>query len=125
MKNIITFIAFICIATVAAANNKKINIAKVATTNTEKVAVKKVRQFFAENGTLLATSRFISDVELPQAAIETLILKCPNENIKAVQEINKQGSKYYIITLETESRVNVVRVDADGSYRAMESFQKS
>src|SRR5687768_5872247 len=98
----ITFLLAIALVTVnATANNKKFNNATVL--SEKKVsglsAEKKVTTHYDVQGNILATSRYISDADLPLYAISKLMKSCPDEQIKLVREFEALGEKTYIVTL--------------------------
>lgn len=127
MKTITFILAIAMISVSAMANNKKYNVAtalngkKAATTT---VAENKVTSHYDLQGNLLATSRYISDAQLPLYAITKLMKHCPDEQIKLIREFEALGEKTYIVTLENVTGFKVVKVTA-ADLEILEQLQKS
>ena len=117
MKAITFLLAIALVSVNAAANNKKFNSA--TTLSEKKVAApafsaRKIMTHYDVQGNVLATSRFISDADLPLYAISKLMKHCPDEQIKLVREFDALGEKTYIVTLENAAGFKVVKVSAAG-----------
>lgn len=81
----------------------------------------KVTAHFDNDGNLLATSRYITDSELPLNVITKLMKKYPDQNIHNVVEYDAEGATTYIITLESDTHWTTVRATATsvGTYRKL------
>ncbi|MBO9154800.1 hypothetical protein ACFOTA_21480 [Chitinophaga sp. GCM10012297] len=114
MKTITFILAIAMISVSAMANNKKYNVATALTGKKAAVSIaeNKVTSHYDRQGNLLATSRYISDAELPLYAITKLMKHCPDEQIKLVREFEAIGEKTYIVTLENATGYKVVKVTA-------------
>lgn len=127
MKAITFLLAIALVSVNAAANNKKFNNAVAL--SEKKVAApafseKKVMTHYDAQGNVLATSRFISDADLPVYAISKLIKHCPDEQIKLVREFDAFGEKIYIVTLENATGFKVVKV-TNTDLEILENLKKS
>jgi hypothetical protein len=127
MKAITFLLAIALVSVNAVANNKKFNNA--AALSEKKVAApafseKKVMTHYDVQGNLLATSRFISDADLPLYAITKLMKHCPDEQIKLVREFDASGEKTYIVTLENATGFKVVKV-TNADLEILEKLTKS
>ena len=69
----------------------------------------KVTAHFDRDGNLLATSRYITDSELPLNVITKLMKKYPDQNIHNIVEYEAEGSTTYMITLESDSHWTTVK----------------
>ncbi|RPD41161.1 hypothetical protein [Chitinophaga barathri] len=113
MKTITFILAIAMISVSAMANNKKYNTATALLSEKKVTAVaaeRKVTTYFDTEGNVLATCRSISEIELPQYAVNKLIKKCPDEQIKLIREFDALGEKTYIVTLENATGFKVVKV---------------
>ena len=117
MKTITLLLAITMISVCAIANNKKYNVASA-------LSEQKVTSHYDRQGNLLATSRYISDADLPLSAITKLMKHCPDEQIKLVREFEALGQKTYIVTLENATGYKVVKVTAS-DFEILEDLQKS
>ena len=72
----------------------------------------KVTAHFDNEGNLLATSRYITDSELPLNVITRLMKKYPDQNIHNIVEYDADGNTTYMITLENASHWTTVRATA-------------
>lgn len=86
---------------------------------------RKVTAHFDKDGTLIATSRIISDSELPLDVISTLIRKYPDQKIHSVVEYVVDGNTYYAITLESATEWTVLRTNSWGEAIVMKKLQKA
>lgn len=117
MKAITFLLAIALVSVNAVANNKKFN-------NAAALSEKKVMMHYDVQGNLLATSRFISDADLPLYAIAKLMKHCPDEQIKLVREFDASGEKTYIVTLENATGFKVVKV-TNADLEILEKLKKS
>ncbi|RAI97485.1 hypothetical protein LX64_05156 [Chitinophaga skermanii] len=117
MKTLTILIALVTLSVNVFANNTSVN-------ESVKKAVKKVMHHIDEQGNEVATSRYISDADLPLNVIKKLMKKCPNENIVSVREFNAAGEKTYIVTLETATQYQVVKISTL-DFETLESFNKA
>jgi hypothetical protein len=86
----------------------------------------KVTAHFTADGTLLATSRYISDSQLPGNVITRLIKKYPNQVIHSVVEYVTDDTTRYVIILEGATTWTTLKAEAwDGSLSVIIKLQKA
>lgn len=85
----------------------------------------KVTAHFDKEGNLLATSRYITDTELPLKVISRLMKKFPDQKIQNIVEYDAEGSTTYVITLESETHWTVLKADASGSLSTLKKLVKA
>lgn len=135
MKKIITILAIMFTTGAAFANkdnatdNKKAMVtfnkefagaSDVAWFNTEESTVakfslknSKVTAHFNKAGELLATSRYITDTDLPLSVLNKLIKRFPNQNIRNIVEYNVEGETTYVISLENDTEWTILKSQND------------
>lgn len=86
---------------------------------------RRVTAHFDKQGTLIATSRLISDVELPYDVIRRLIRKFPNQRIHNIVEYKVGGAAFYAIVLESATRWTSLKVNANGDITVLKKLQKA
>lgn len=133
MKKIIAILALVFTAATGFANDKTIdnrkvrdafrhefgNIENVSWYQTEHSYVakfslnaSKVTAHFDTDGNLLATSRNISDTQLPTRVITRLMKKYPDQAIHNIVEYVSEDDTRYVITLESATTWTVLKADA-------------
>jgi hypothetical protein len=85
----------------------------------------KVTAHFDKDGTLIATSRIITDAELPLEVVSTLIRKFRDQKIHSIMEYVVDGNTYYAITLESATQWTVLRTNSIGEAIVMKKLQKA
>lgn len=85
----------------------------------------KVTAHFDREGNLLATSRYITDSELPLNVITRLMKKFPDQRIHNVVEYEADGNTTYVITLESESHWTVLKAESGGSLSTLKKLRKA
>ncbi|ATL46341.1 hypothetical protein COR50_03655 [Chitinophaga caeni] len=85
----------------------------------------KVTAHFDKHGNLLATSRYISDSDLPLPVITRLMNRYPNENIRNIVEYTVSGQVSYVITLENTTQWKVVKAHPGGALSIMQKLRKA
>ncbi|RAJ10416.1 putative PepSY-like beta-lactamase-inhibitor [Chitinophaga skermanii] len=85
----------------------------------------RVTAHFDDEGNLLATSRVISDSDLPLPVISRLMHRYPNENIRNVVEYTANGSLTYMITLENDTQWKIIKAGADGGLSTVRKLRKA
>lgn len=86
---------------------------------------RKITAHFDRSGNLLATSRMISDAELPTLVINRLIRKYPDQKIHNIVEYAVEGATYYAITLESGTHWTNLRADSFGEITVLKKLQKA
>ncbi|RAI98516.1 hypothetical protein LX64_04878 [Chitinophaga skermanii] len=117
MKTLTILIALVTFSASVFANNTSVN-------ESAKKAVKAVTHYVDDNGNEVATSRYISDAELPLSVIKKLMKKCPDQNILSVREFDAAGDKTYVVTLETGTAFQVVKVSSS-TFKTLQAFNKA
>ncbi|WP_343699884.1 hypothetical protein [Chitinophaga sp.] len=84
----------------------------------------RITAHFDEDGTLLATSRNISDTQLPTRVITRLIKKYPGQIIHNIVEYVCEDNTRYIITLESNSAWTVLKAEDTGSLSVLNRLVK-
>ncbi|AWO02101.1 hypothetical protein DLD77_10540 [Chitinophaga alhagiae] len=84
----------------------------------------RVTAHFDEEGNLLATSRNISDTQLPTRVITRLIKKYPGQIIHNIVEYVCEDSTRYVITLENNNAWTVLRAENTGSLSVLDKLIK-
>jgi hypothetical protein len=85
----------------------------------------KVTAHFDREGNLLATSRYITDTELPLKVISRLMKKFPDQKIQNIVEYDAEGSVTYVITLESETHWTVLKAEQSGSLTTLKKLIKA
>lgn len=145
MKKIIAILAIMFTTGAAFANkdnvsdNKKVMVtfnkefagaSDVAWFNAEETIVakfslknSKVTAHFNKAGELLATSRYITDTDLPLSVISKLIKRFPNQNIRNIVEYNVEGETTYVISLENDTEWTIIK-SQNNMFTTLKKFQK-
>lgn len=146
MKKIITLLAIVLIATTSFARegisleNKKVlegfrqEFGNISQVNWYKAAdnfvakfslnTSKVTAHFDAEGTLLATSRNITDTQLPTPVISKLIKKFADQHIHNVVEYVTNEGTSYVITLESATEWTVLKATS-GRLTVIRKLQKA
>lgn len=85
----------------------------------------KVTAHFDREGNLLATSRYITDSELPLNVITRLMKKFPDQKIHNVVEYEAEGATTYVITLESETHWTVLKAASSGGLSTLKKLRKA
>ncbi|PWV54138.1 hypothetical protein [Chitinophaga sp. S165] len=83
-----------------------------------------VTAYFDEDGTLLATRRYIDEQYLPLAVSNKLAKRYPDEKVRWVVEFDSEGSTVYYVTLEGEKTWKVIKSDARGDLSVHQKMKK-
>lgn len=147
MKKIITILAIMLTTGAAFASNDNVtdNKKAMATFNKEftgasdvawynsgegtvaKFSLKnsKVTAHFNKAGELLATSRYITDAELPLGVINKLIKRFPGQNIRNIVEYSAEGESTYVISLESETEWTILKAKGGSPLTTLKKLQKN
>lgn len=85
----------------------------------------KVTAHFSKAGELLATSRYITDSELPVNVITKLIKQFPDQNIRTIVEYMVEGESTYVITLESETEWTILKAQNGNPLTTLKKLQKA
>lgn len=85
----------------------------------------KVTAHFDNDGNLLATSRYISDSELPLNVITKLMKKYPDQRIHNVVEYDANDNTTYVITLESETSWTILKAQSAGFITVLKKLKKA
>ncbi|CAL1521358.1 hypothetical protein [Chitinophaga sp. MM2321] len=85
----------------------------------------RVTAFFNDDGTLLATSRYLQADQLPLNVISRLNKKFPATSIYCVVEYAAGENALYYITLEGKDTWTIVRADRFGSLKVQNHLKKA
>lgn len=85
----------------------------------------KVTAFFKEDGTLMATSRYLQADQLPLRVAGKLNKKYPGESIYCVVEYTVGENIVYFVTLEGTDTWTVVKTDADANMKVQSRLKKA
>ncbi|WP_123864802.1 hypothetical protein [Chitinophaga barathri] len=86
---------------------------------------RKITAHFDKDGNLIATSRLISDVELPYDVITRLIRKYPDQKINNIVEYVVDGNTFYSIVLEGETHWTTLKSNTSGDIILLKKLQKA
>lgn len=89
------------------------------------IKASKVTAHFDSEGNLLATSRYITDSELPLSVITKLMKKFPDQKIHNVVEYDANDNTTYVITLESETHWTVLKAQPSGYVTTLKKLQKA
>ncbi len=89
------------------------------------IKASKVTAHFDREGNLLATSRYITDTELPLNVVTRLMKKFPDQKIQNVVEYEAEGATTYVITLESESHWTVLKAASTGGLTTLKKLRKA
>ncbi|MEZ2441902.1 hypothetical protein QFZ51_000952 [Chitinophaga sp. W3I9] len=85
----------------------------------------KVTAFFKEDGTLLATSRYLQAEQLPLKVLSKLNKKYSNTSVYCVVEYASSDNVVYFVTLEGTDTWTVVKTDADANMKVYSRLKKA
>ncbi|MEC5148084.1 hypothetical protein [Chitinophaga sp. 212800010-3] len=85
----------------------------------------KVTAFFKDDGTLLATSRYLQADQLPLKLACKLNKKYPNESIYCVVEYTAGEVMTYFVTLEGQDTWTVIKSDEYGNMKVYNKLKKA
>ncbi|MGX5819916.1 hypothetical protein ACWKWU_17095 [Chitinophaga lutea] len=85
----------------------------------------KVTAHFDREGNLLATSRYITDTDLPLNVMTRLMKRFPDQRIHSVVEYEAQGNTTYVITLESETNWTVLKAEPAGYLTTLKKLRKA
>ncbi|MRG47987.1 hypothetical protein GFS24_22900 [Chitinophaga sp. SYP-B3965] len=85
----------------------------------------KVTAHFNKAGELLATSRYITDADLPLGIINKLIKRFPEQNIRNVVEYSSEGESTYVISLENETEWTILKAKSGSPLITLKKLQKN
>ncbi|MFY0252799.1 hypothetical protein ACDQ55_02475 [Chitinophaga sp. 30R24] len=85
----------------------------------------KVTAFFKEDGTLLATSRYLQPEQLPLKVAAKLNKKYPGQRVYCIVEYASSDNILYFITLEGTNIWTVVKSDESGSMQTYSCLKKA
>ncbi|MEV4882374.1 hypothetical protein MRBLMN1_000841 [Chitinophaga ginsengisegetis] len=85
----------------------------------------KVTAFFKEDGTLLATSRYLQAEQLPLKVLSKLNKKYPNTSIYCVVEYASSDNVVYFVTLESTDTWTVIKTDTDANMKVYSRLKKA
>ncbi|ATL47396.1 hypothetical protein COR50_09560 [Chitinophaga caeni] len=83
-----------------------------------------IKHVYSEEFNTWIEMRYINDDELPLKVISKLMKKVPNADFVSIVELNVEGIKTYIITLEDTNTYKVVRCGDKGQFGILQSLQK-
>lgn len=85
----------------------------------------KVTAFFKEDGTLLATSRYLQAEQLPLKVLSKLNKKYSNTSVYCVVEYAASDNVVYFVTLEGTDTWTVIKTDADANMSVYSRLKKA
>jgi hypothetical protein len=85
----------------------------------------KVTAFFKEDGTLLATSRYLQAEQLPLKVASKLNKKYPGTSIYCVVEYTSGDNVVYFVTVESTDTWTVIKTDADANLKVYSRLKKA
>ncbi|MBO9729071.1 MAG: hypothetical protein J7623_10595 [Chitinophaga sp.] len=85
----------------------------------------KVTAFFKEDGTLMATSRYLQADQLPLKVAGKLNKKYADSSIYCVVEYTVGENVVYFVTLESTDTWTVIKTDADGYMKVQSRLKKA
>lgn len=85
----------------------------------------RVTAFFKDDGTLLATSRYLQAEQLPLKVTSKLNKKYPGTSIYCVVEYASTDNVVYFITLESSDTWTVIKTDADANMKVYSRLKKA
>lgn len=85
----------------------------------------KVTAHFDREGNLLATSRYISDSDLPLNVITRLMKKFPDQKIHSIVEYDANDNTTYVVTLESETHWTVLKAQSSGYITTLKKLKKA
>lgn len=86
---------------------------------------RKVTAHYDKEGTLLATSRYIDDADLPLNVISRLMQKYPDQKINNIVEYEADGNTTYVVTLESQTHWTVLKAESNGAITRLKKLQKA
>lgn len=121
MKKIIAFFAFTLIAVSALAGNNK-PVPVIA--ENAKLISRQITVHTDEKGNIIATSRFISDIQLPVVVMKKLMKNYPDQDINYIREFDADGIITYVVALESATGYKLVKVSGR-SLKTLETLRKT
>ncbi|MGX5817878.1 hypothetical protein ACWKWU_06765 [Chitinophaga lutea] len=102
-----------------------VSVNAIAGDNSRKAipAAQKTMRHVDTQGNLIATSRYISDVELPNRVVAQLLKKCPDQDIVSIREFESDGAKSYVVILQDAKGYSVVSADGT-AFRTIQTLTK-
>lgn len=85
----------------------------------------KVTAFFKEDGTLLATSRYLQAEQLPLKVTSKLNKKYPGTSIYCVVEYTSGDNVVYFVTVESTDTWTVIKTDVDANLKVYSRLKKA
>lgn len=85
----------------------------------------RVTAFFKDDGTLLATSRYLQAEQLPLKVSSKLNKKYPGTAIYCIVEYASTENAVYFITLESSDSWIVIKTDADANMKVYSRLKKA
>ncbi|NLR59581.1 hypothetical protein HGH93_15825 [Chitinophaga polysaccharea] len=85
----------------------------------------KVTAFYKEDGSLMATSRYLQADQLPLKVSARLNKKFPGNSIYCVVEYTAEDSVIYFVTLENSDTWTVVKTDQDANFKIQSRLKKA
>ncbi|PSL49590.1 hypothetical protein CLV51_101924 [Chitinophaga niastensis] len=85
----------------------------------------KVTAFFNDDGTLLATSRYLQVDQLPLNVSSKLTKKYPGNSVYCVVEYTAGDNTVYFITLENENTWTTVKAERSGNMSTYSHLKKA
>lgn len=85
----------------------------------------KVTAYYREDGSLMATSRFMTGSQLPINIVAKLNRKYAEAKVYSVVEYSAEDNTVYYVTLETNDQWITVRADKDGFVRTTRKMKKA
>ena len=85
----------------------------------------KVTAFFGNDGTLLATSRYLKTEQLPLKVVNNLNKRYPDNSIYCVVEYTAGENTVYIVTLEGKTTWTTVKADRLGNMEVRSHLTKA
>lgn len=85
----------------------------------------KVTAFFKEDGTLLATSRYLQAEQLPLKVLSKLNKKYSKTSVYCIVEYASSENVVYFVTLEGTDTWTVIKTDADANMSVYSRLKKA
>jgi hypothetical protein len=85
----------------------------------------KVTAFYREDGSLMATSRYLTGEQLPLNVLSRLNRKYSDCSIYSVVEYTAEEHTVYYLTLENKDSWIIVKADEDGTLRTNKKMKKA
>lgn len=85
----------------------------------------KVTAFYREDGSLMATSRYLTGEQLPLTVLSRLNAKYKDCSIYSVVEYSSDDHTVYYVTMEGKEHWIIVKADEDGTLRTNKKMRKA